>query len=166
MSKSLSTHPYAGKKRFQNAEVAPADHAARAGQEGGMDDGVAFPADPEAAEVVQPGEGALTDPAPAAQPRAVLGAAAAMTGSTLRARRAHFNRSSQRLIERCCDEQTQATVGAGRSAGDAVTVTPACGAEGAPSAVLGGDRAGCPARTRRSKRACRARLVSGGSGRV
>ena len=41
-----------------------------------MDVGVAFPADAEPAEVVQPGEGALDDPAPAAQPRAVLGAVA------------------------------------------------------------------------------------------
>jgi hypothetical protein len=38
-----------------------------------MDVGVAFPADPEAPEVVQPREGALDHPAPAAQPGAVLG---------------------------------------------------------------------------------------------
>src|SRR3954453_9457780 len=106
-----------------------------------MDDGVAFPADPEPAEVVQPGEGALTDPAPAAQPRAVLGATAGDDRLDAAHPQGAFNRSSQPLIERCCDEQTHATVGAGRSAGDAVTATPACGAQGAPSAVLGSDRA-------------------------
>jgi hypothetical protein len=41
-----------------------------------MDDEVAFPADPQPAEVVQPREGALDDPAPAAEPGAVLGLAA------------------------------------------------------------------------------------------
>ena len=40
-----------------------------------MDDGVAFPADPEPAEVVQPGEGALNDPTPAPEPGAVRGVA-------------------------------------------------------------------------------------------
>jgi hypothetical protein len=41
-----------------------------------MDVRVALPAGPEAAEVVQPGEGALDHPAPAAEAGAVLGAAA------------------------------------------------------------------------------------------
>jgi hypothetical protein len=45
-----------------------------------MDDGVAFPADAQAAEVVQPGEGALDHPAPAAEPGAVLGLAAGDDG--------------------------------------------------------------------------------------
>ena len=54
-----------------------------------MDDGVAFPASPEAAEVVQPGEGALDDPAPAAEPGAVVGAA---TGDDRLTPRAHSAR--------------------------------------------------------------------------
>jgi len=41
-----------------------------------MDDGVAFPADPEPPEVGQPGEGSFDDPGPAAQPGPVLGLAA------------------------------------------------------------------------------------------
>lgn len=36
-----------------------------------MDVGVAFPADAQAAVVVQPGERSLDDPAPAAEPKAV-----------------------------------------------------------------------------------------------
>ena len=50
--------------------------------------------------------------------------------------------SSQRLIEGVCDgREEKAAVGSGWSAGDAVTWTSAGGAEGAPPAVLGGDRA-------------------------
>ena len=75
MSKSLSAHPYAGKKRFQNAEVAPADHAAGQVRKAAWTTGSR--SQPIlSGRKLQPGEGALTDPAPAAQPRAVLRAAA------------------------------------------------------------------------------------------
>src|SRR3954454_22396123 len=75
MSKSLSTHPYAGKKRFHNAEVAPADHGAgQVRKAAWMTRSRSQPI--LSGRKLQPGEGALDDPAPAAQPRAVLGAAA------------------------------------------------------------------------------------------
>jgi putative transposase len=52
-----------------------------------------------------------------------------------------FKWSSQRSIERSCDgHEEKAAVRSGWPAGDAVTGTSAGGAEGAPSAVLGGDR--------------------------
>jgi putative transposase len=52
-----------------------------------------------------------------------------------------FKWSSQRSIERSCDGRGEkAAVGSGWPAGDAVAGTSAGGAEGAPPAVLGGDR--------------------------
>jgi len=57
-------------------ELAPANDGAREGDEGHMQVGVAVPADSQEAEVVQPGEGALDHPAPAAEAWAVLGWAA------------------------------------------------------------------------------------------
>jgi hypothetical protein len=58
------------------AESAEADEAAADGEEGFVDLVAAVVADEEPFEVVQPGEGALDDPAGAAEPGAVLGLAA------------------------------------------------------------------------------------------
>src|SRR6266508_6957925 len=51
-----------------------------------------------------------------------------------------LNRSSQRSMERSCDEREESEGGSGGSAGDAVAGASAGGASGASSAVLGGDR--------------------------
>src|SRR4051812_9169599 len=59
----------------QGAQVALADDGAAEVHERLVQLGPAFPAQPEAAKEVQPGEGPLDDPAQLAQPRAVLGAA-------------------------------------------------------------------------------------------
>jgi putative transposase len=66
-----------------------------------------------------------------------------------------FNRSSQRSIERSCGEQTEAEVGSGWSACDALAGASDGGSAGAPAAVLGGGR----------ERACE-RGCCGGGGRV
>src|SRR3954470_704847 len=59
----------------QGAQVALADDGAAEVHERLVQLGPAFPAQPEAAKEVQPGEGSLDDPAQLAQARAVLGAA-------------------------------------------------------------------------------------------
>jgi IS30 family transposase len=66
-----------------------------------------------------------------------------------------FNRSSQRSIQRSCGEQTEAEVGSGWSACDALARASDGGSAGAPAGVLGGDR----------ERACE-RGRCGGGGRV
>ena len=57
-------------------ESAVADEAAAEGEEGFVDVGAAVVADEQPFELVQPGEGALDDPAVAAEAGAVLGLAA------------------------------------------------------------------------------------------
>ena len=56
-------------------QFALADHGAAEQHERHVQAGIALVADPEPAQVVQPGEGALHDPAFFAEPGAVLGAA-------------------------------------------------------------------------------------------
>src|SRR5215216_4898121 len=69
------------------------------------------------------------------------GADVALVHHSDRGSQGGFKRSSQRSIEGSCDgREEKAAVGSGWSAGDAVTGASAGGAEGAPPAVLGGDR--------------------------
>jgi hypothetical protein len=56
-------------------EFALADHGAAEQHECHVQAGIALVADPQSAQVVQPGEGALHDPAFLAEPRTVLGVA-------------------------------------------------------------------------------------------
>jgi putative transposase len=69
------------------------------------------------------------------------GADVALVHHSDRGSQGEFKWSSQRSIERSCDgREKKAAVGSGWEAGDAVAGTSAGGAEGAPPAVLGGDR--------------------------
>src|SRR4051812_16622116 len=71
-----SMHTSSDLGRASLSDMPPADQRASEAQERVVQAGVAFPADAEPAEVVQPGERSFHHPAHAAESRAVVGAAA------------------------------------------------------------------------------------------